>query len=478
MPFQMRHERQECGLTGYMDRLICSLTFFNCSKERVLMKRRDFLKYSGLAAGFTIVPRCAVARSNQTPPSEKLDLGFVGVGGRGRANLDGLKGENFVALCDVDLDRGGPSFQEYPAARQYRDYRKMLDELDDQLDAVVVSTPDHTHAVIAKAAMERGKHVYCEKPLAHSVAEVRELQKVAARNKVVTQLGNQGHSFDHIRLFCEWIWDGAIGEVHTVHASHGSRSGSYSRIEQLPKLQEQHAVPETLNWDLWLGPAAMRPYNPVYLPGSWRGWLDFGTGCVGDWICHVVDPVFWALDLGAPRSVEAQVVDYAPDKHGQVYPPGTTIRYEFAGNDKRGPVTLFWHDGACDAPVPDDLDVKMPVPGAIVLGTKGGIKYGSHGANGVRLFPKEKMDAYERPEPTLPRVAGHHRDWIDAVRSGGKAGSHFDYGGPLTELALLGVIAIHYPDTKLTWDSANMRFSNHEDANKRLVPHFREGWTL
>ncbi len=442
------------------------------------MKRRTFLKYSALATGVNIVPRCAVARSGQTPPSEKLNLGFVGVGGRGRASLDGLKGENYVALCDVDLKQAAKSFEDFPQARQYRDYRQMLDELDDQLDAVVVATPDHTHAVIANAAMTRGKHVYCEKPLAHSIAEVRQLQRTAAQHGVVTQLGNQGHSFDRIRTFCEWIWDGAIGAVHTIHASHGARVGSYCRLDQLGRLQEQHAVPETLNWDLWVGPAEQRPYNPVYLPGRWRGWLDFGTGCVGDWMCHVVDPVFWALDLGAPASIEAKVVDYSPREHAQVYPRGTTIRYEFAGNDKRGPVTLYWYDGECSAPVPDDLDMDMPIPGAIVLGEKGGIKYGSHGASGVRLFPKAKMEAYQRPERTLPRVANHHRDWTDAIRAGRPAGSNFDYGGALTELALLGLIAIRNPDTQLQWDGPTMRFTNSEEANRWLTPSYREGWTL
>ncbi len=442
------------------------------------MKRRDFLKCSTLATGFAIVPRCAVAGSGETPPSEKLNLGFVGVGGRGRANLDGLKRENCVALCDVDLKQAAKSFNEYPNARKYRDYRQMLDELSNQLDAVVVSTPDHTHAVIAKAAMEQGKHVYCEKPLAHSVAEVRELRRIATKNNVVTQLGNQGHSFDHIRMFCEWIWDGAIGNVHTIHASHGGRAGSYCQIDRLPKLLEVHEVPDTLDWDLWIGPAAMRPYNPVYLPGKWRGWLDFGTGCVGDWICHVIDPVFWALDLGAPQSVEAKVVGYSPAEHAQVYPRGTTIHYEFAGNDKRGPVSLSWYDGDCAAPVPHDLDVEMPIPGAIVLGDQGGIKYGSHGAGGARLFPKAKMDAYQRPEPTLPRVPDHYRDWTAAIRTRQQAGSNFDYGGPLTELALLAVIAIRYPDTRLAWDGPAMRFTNHEDANQWLTPHFREGWTL
>ncbi len=444
------------------------------------MKRREFLKLTAAAAGFSIVPRHAVAGSGQTPPSEKLNLAFVGIGGRGAANLKGLGGENVVALCDVDLARGAAAFQQYPSAKQYRDFRVMLDQLDTQLDGVVVSTPDHTHAVVASAAMKRGKHVYCEKPLAHSIAEVRSLMDTARKYNCITQLGNQGHSSEHIRLFCEWIWDGAIGNVKSVHAAHGGRAGSYSRIQQLSKLEETHEVPETLNWDLWLGPVADRPYNPVYLPGTWRGWLDFGTGCVGDWICHVVDPVFWALGLGAPMSVKAHVEGYSPAEHAQVYPAGTMLQYEFAGKGDRQPVTLYWYDGVCQMPRPADLEPeqKIPTPGAIVLGDKGSIRYGSHGAGNVRIFPESKMKEYRRPDRTLPRVRGHHEDWTDSIRNGKKAGSNFDYGGPLTELALLGLIAIRMPDTKLMWDGPQMRFTNNDDANKWLTPSFRDAWSL
>ena len=442
------------------------------------MRRRTFLQYSATIAGVAIVPRCAVARSGQVSPNEKLNLGFIGVGGRGRSNLNSLKSENVVAMCDVDSVRAAESFADHPDVKKYQDFREMLDAYDQQLDAVVVSTPDHTHAVIGTEVMSRGKHLYCEKPLAHSVAEVRKMRQVAKENDVITQLGNQGHSAEHIRLFCEMIWDGALGDVHTIHAAHGSRGSSYSPIEKLPLLAEKHAVPATLDWDLWLGPAAVRPYHPVYLPGSWRGWLDFGTGCIGDWICHVVDPVFWALDLGAPTSVRAEVVDYSPQEHAQCYPPGTAIRFQFAGNDKRGPVTLFWYDGSCSAPKPKDLDMDMPVPGAIVLGDKGGIKYGSHGAHGVSIFPKEKMAAYQRPQPTIPRVKGHHQDWLAAIREGRPAGSNFDYGGPLTEIALLGAIAIRYPDVELQWDTSAAQFTNHEEANHWVAPELRAGWEL
>jgi predicted dehydrogenase len=445
-----------------------------------MLRRRTFLKTVASAGVATIVPRIAVAGSGETPPNEKLDLAFIGAGGRARANLGGLRAENVVALCDVDLQRSKDSFAEHAKARRFRDFRKMLDAVEKQIDAVVVSTPDHTHAVATIAALERGKHVYCEKPLAHTVAEVRAMRAAAAKAGVVTQLGNQGHSYDHIRLFCEWIWDGAIGDVTEVHALYGKRGSSYSRIDQLPKLAEKHAVPETLDWDLWLGPVAHRPYNPVYLPGAWRGWSAFGTGTIGDWTCHVVDPVFWALDLDAPKTICADVTEYDPEAHGETFPRGARVRYDFPARGKRGPVTLYWYEGDFEKPRPDDLeaDKEVPIPGAFVVGTKGKIRYGSHGANGVRIFPEEKMEAYERPEPTLPRVADHRVDWTDAIRNGGTAGSNFDYGGPLTEVALLGAIAMRFPGVELQWDADGMRFSNSEEANTMLAIEYRDGWTL
>ena len=219
----------------------------------------------------------------------------------------------------------------------------MLDEMDKQIDAVIVGTPDHTHAVAAMAAIKRGKHVYCEKPLAHSVGEVRALMKAAQEYKVVTQLGNQGHSFDTIRTFCEWIWDGAIGNVHTIHCGCAAVN---SAIDMLPRLSEKEDVPAGLDWDLWLGPAQERPYHSFYLPGRWRSWVPFGNGTIGDWVCHVVDPVFWALDLGAPTTVTAQVKDYDPKTQGDAFPKGDIITFEFPAKGNRGPITLVWHSGA------------------------------------------------------------------------------------------------------------------------------------
>jgi predicted dehydrogenase len=447
-------------------------------KKQSAITRRQFVGAAGTAlATVTIVPRFVVARSGETPPSEKLNIAGIGVGGQGRGDLEAVSSQNIVALCDVDTNRAAGTFKRFPQAKIYRDFRKMFDEMEKQIEAVVVATPDHTHAVAAMAAIRRGKHVYCEKPLAHSVQEVRQLMKAAEEGKVVTQLGNQGHSFETIRQFCEWIWDGAIGNVHTIHAG---CSAVNSGLNQLARLKETRPVPATLEWDLWLGPAQERPYHPAYLPARWRGWAPFGNGTIGDWACHVLDPVFWALDLGAPRTVQAQVKDYDPKTQGDAYPKGDIITFEFAAKGKRGPVTLVWHSGTEKIPRPKELERerKAVETGAIVYGDKGTIMYGSHGAGGVRIIPETKMKAYQLPAKTIPRVSGHEQDWLQALRNGTKAGSDFSYGGPLSEIALLGVIAIKLAGKKLEWDAQQMRFTNCPEADELVNPPYRAGWTL
>ncbi len=447
------------------------------SENREKTSRREFLKaVSGAAAGFALVPRHVLGQG-QTPPSEKLNIACIGVGNRGGASLEGVRNENIVALCDVDMRSAGTAFENHPKARRYRDFRKMFDEMDKQIDAVTVATPDHTHAVAAMAAIKRGKHVYCEKPLAHSISDIRALMKAAREHKVVTQLGNQGHSYDTIRMFCEWIWDGAIGNVTEVHVCCGS---VYSEIGNLARLRERPAVPPELDWNLWLGPVQHRPYHPMFVPGTWRSWTPFGSGVIGDWVCHVVDPVFWALDLGAPKTIQAEAKGYDPKEHGDTFPGGTAVTYEFAAKSGRSPVKLVWFDGAEKPPRPDDLEPERNVPdtGAIVIGDKGKIMYGSHGAGGARIFPEEKMRAYKQPPKTLPRVRDHFEDWLDAIKNGTQAGSNFDYGGPLTEIAQLGIIATKMLGQKLEWDGENMRFTNCPEANEHLQQPYREGWTL
>lgn len=446
------------------------------------ISRRQFSAVAGAGIGLcTVVPRCAVAGAGETPPSEKVNIAGIGVSGQGWGDIRNWAGENIVALCDVDEERAKKAREKFNAP-YYRDARKMFDEMENKIDAVLVATPDHTHAVNAINAMKRGKHVYCEKPLAHSIGEVRAMMDAARKYKVVTQMGNQGHSSASIRTFCQWIWSGAIGKVTEVHAACGAYPGLYSQIRNLEKLGEKHEVPATLDWDCWLGPAKKRDYNPLFHPWNWRGWSAFGTGAIGDWTCHVIDPVFWALDLGAPESITAETEDWDPKTQGETFPTGSAITFQFAAKGKRGPVKLVWYDGTKKIPHPKDLepDRKPPETGAVVIGDQGTITYGSHGAGGVRLVPEKKMREFKQPEVTIPpaRGGGHHQDWIVAIREGGQAGSNFDYGGPLTELALLGVIAQRFPGETLRWDAAAMRFTNIDAANAYVSPTFREGWSL
>jgi predicted dehydrogenase len=301
--------------------------------------------------------------------------------------------------------------------------------------------------------------------------------KAAKVHKVVTQLGNQGHSFDSIRNLVEWVQDGAIGKVHTIHAGCAAVN---SGIDQLNAVKEGQPVPPTLDWDLWLGPAQYRPYHPAYLPGRWRGWVPFGNGTIGDWICHVVDPVFWALDLGSPSTIHAKVKDYDFKTQPDAFPKGEIITFEFAAKGTRGPITLHWYSGTEPIPRPPEMEVddKSIQTGAVVVGDKGTIVYGSHGAGQVRLIPQSKMDAYQKPAKTIPRAKEHHQDWLEAIKNGTKAGSDFSYGGPLTELAMLGVVAIKMNGTKLEWDTKKAKFASSKEANQYLNTPYREGWSL
>ncbi len=441
--------------------------------------RREFLQTSALAAGAALATSRSVLRAGAaTPPSRRLKVAAIGAGGRGADDIGGVAGEcDIIALADVDARSAAGTFKKFPRARQFQDYRRMFDAMEKDIDAVIVATPDHTHAVAAMAAIQRGKHVYCEKPLAHSIHEIRALMKAAQDHHVVSQLGNQGHSFDTIRDFCEWVWAGAIGQVHTIHA--GCEAVN-SGIDQLQNLHETQAIPLGLDWDLWLGPARQRPYHPAYLPGSWRGWVPFGNGTVGDWTCHVVDPVFWALDLGAPTSIVAEVPNYDPRTQGDAFPKGDHLTYEFPARGDRGPVTLHWYSGTQPIPRPPGLEKDEPgvKTGAVVLGDKGTILYGSHGAGQVRLVPTSRMESFQRPPHKIPRVKNHYWDWLEAIRNGGKAGSDFSYGGPLTEIALLGVIAMKFPGVKLQWDSEAMQFPNSVEATAWINPPYRAGWTL
>ena len=448
------------------------------------INRRKFLGVAGsVASGIMIVPRHVLGGPGHTAPSDKLNIAGIGVGGMGAADLRGMESENIVALCDVDSKRAAGSFQRYPKAARYKDFRVMLEKQKD-IDAVVVATPDHVHAVASMAAIKMGKHVYCEKPLTHTLYEARQLTKAAREAKVATQMGTQGHASESIRQLCEWIWDGAIGDVHEVHAwtPHPVWPQGINRPKETPP------VPDTLDWDLWLGPAPYRPYHPKYLPTMWRGWWQFGTGGLGDMGCHILDPIFWALKLHAPTSVEASYSTYVPTglnwekpRNLETFPRASMVTYRFAARDKFSSLKLTWYDGGLIPPRPEELEPGRSMGdkygGILFIGTKGKILSGSHGANGVRIIPEEKMRAYRQPPKTIPRSIGHRKEWIEACKGGPNPGANFDYAGPLTETVLLGNVAIRTGE-KLEWDAENFKITNLPDANKYLHRDYRKGWTL
>jgi len=449
------------------------------SKKKRISRREFVGSLASFIAAFTIVPAHVLGRN---APSNKLNIAAIGSGGRARKNLQGVSSENIVALCDVDGERAAAMYKEYPKAKKYKDFRIMLDEMDKSIDAVIVSTPDHTHAVAVMKAIKMGKHIYCEKPLAHSIYEVRQITEAARKYKVQTQMGNQGHSEERIRMMCEWVWDGAIGDIRQVYAWSSRPSGGAAFAVNMKRPTDRPPIPEGLDWDLWLGPASYRPYHPDYLPFKWRGWVDFGTGALGDMGCHILDPVFWALRLDEVETieVEATTTHFDPEIMKETYPVASIVRYKFPGRGSMPPVKLTWSDGRLRPPRPDDMEIKRRFgnEGALLIGENGNIMHGSHGASGVRIVPETKMKTYELPPETIPRSKGHHQDWILACKGGKPASSNFNYGGPLTEMVLLGILAARNQNRKLIWDVKNMRITNDQEANKYVNPPYRKGWTL
>jgi len=433
------------------------------------MKRRQFLGSAAAVASFTIVPRYVLAGSGQTAPSEKLNIACIGVGGMGGSDVGSVSSENIVALCDVDWgEHTAKSFQNHPEARKYKDFRKMLDAEDKNIDAVTVSTPDNIHAVAAMAAIKRGKHVYCQKPLCHDVYEVRQLTEEARRQGVQTQMGTQLHATGEMKTFVEWVKSGVIGKVNKVDIWSGKNWGGGERPTDTPP------VPETLDWDLWLGPAPYRPYHPRYLPGEWRRWWDFGTGTLGDMGCHIIDPAWWALDLKYPTSIEANAGPF----NKETYPEMTVVRWEFPARGDLPPVRMTWCDGANRPPRPKDLEPgrQLPDQGGLYYGEKGTILL-PHGGN-PRLIPESAMRGFKLPEQFLPRDVDHYQEWIRACKGGPKPSSNFDYAGPLTETILLGNIAALAGGRKLEWDGPNMKVRNMPEANAFLRREYREPWSL
>jgi len=449
------------------------------SRNRV-SRRRILAAAAAGALGAASRPLSArPKRPGRTPPGERLNIAGIGIGGMGGRNLRQLESENIVALCDVDHAYAAKTFKRYPKAKRYKDYRRMLDEQKD-IDAVVVATPDHTHAVISMAAIRAGKHVFCQKPLTHDVYEARMLAEAARRGGVTTQMGIQGHSSESIRLICEWIWDGAIGEVREVDAWCSlsyypfGHAGWSSRWPRRPK--ETPPVPASLDWDLWLGPAPQRPYHPAYHPKVWRCWLDFGCGMMGDRGAHTLDPVFWALKLGQPTSVEATSLGL----NDQTHPLASIVTYRFGARGPLPPVKLTWYEGL-RAPRPAELEDARRMGdgqgGVIFKGTKGKLMCGTYG-NAPRLIPEGRMKQYKRPAKTLARVKGtHEQDWVRACKAGRAAGANFSYAGPLTEICLLGNVARRV-NARIEWDAAKMKVTNLPKANRYVRTEYRKGWSL
>lgn len=498
------------------------------ANQSELSRRELFGGAAAVAAGLAIVPRHVLGGLGQTSPSEKIALAVIGTGCQGMRHVQSLLANQpdvqIVAVCDVncegsdyfDLQGGVAGLQparklvegHYADARRggtyrgctaYRDFRELFEKEQD-LDAVLIATPDHTHAVVAMQAIRRGKHVYCEKPLTHTIDEARKLVEAARTAKVASQMGNQLHALETVRLQVELIWSGVIGPVRRVYAwcTDTGWHGPWSAVRQRrwaaigtawnpgpDRPQDTPPVPAGLDWDLWLGPAPQRPYHPAYLPFKWRGWWDFGSGTLGDMGCHILDPVFWALDLKAPLTVEASSARITPE----TAPVAAMVHYEFPARGDMPPLELIWYEGGLKPARPNELAEgrDLPTTGVLYIGDEAKLLV-PYGAAPI-LLPESRFKDLPRPQPTLPRitleprgpdplsVSLHHREWLDACKGGPAPLSHFSYAGSLTETVLLGVVAIR-TGQKLHWDAANMKITNAPTANVYIRTPYREGWTL
>jgi predicted dehydrogenase len=432
--------------------------------------RREFLKKAGIfSAGITILPSHVVSGLGHKAPSDKLNIVGVGVGGKGHINLKGMATENIIGLCDVDWKYAGLCFKDFPKAKQYWDWRKMFDELGSSIDGVMVATADHTHAGIAATALTLGKHVYCQKPLTHSVYESRLLTKLTAKHKVATQMGNQGNSGDGVRQLCEWIWNNEIGEIREVHAW----TDRPIWPQGIPRPANVMPIPATLNWDLFIGPAPMRPYNEIYPPWNWRGWWDFGTGAFGDMACHVLDPVYRGLKLGYPAKVRGSSTTINTESA----PHAETVEFSFPARDNMPKLALpsvkvHWYDGGLLPNLTDLLPegenlMADGLGGCLFIGSKDTLMCGCGGYNLSGRVPNVS--------PYLRRIPGgdvfypdgpHEQDWIRACKESPESRiestSNFAYSGPFNEMVALGVLAIRLQglNKALEWDGANMKFTN------------------
>ncbi len=430
------------------------------------LTRRRFVAGSaaaGLAvtAGYWSESAAAAGRS----AAEKLNVAAIGVGNRGSVNLASVNTENIVALCDVDQAKLAPQRARYPDAAAYRDFRELLER--DDIDAVLVSTPDHTHFHAARLAILRGMHVYCERPLAHSIWEVRQLQALAARAGVATQMGNQHHSSRGYAEVVDWVRSGRLGEVREVHC--WTNRPLWPQGIDRP---EPEPVPDTLAWDLWLGPAPERPYHSIYHPIRWRGWWDFGGGALADRGPHQLDPAYWALKLTLPSRISAE----SSPVNSETLPAWSIVRFAFPAVEDRPPVDVTWYDGGKLPPRSVTGTADPPSNGTMLIGSEARLFVPELGKRPI-VIPAEGRARPPRPEPTTTAVIDHHAQWLQACRGGPPAGSRFEYGGPLTETCLLGNIAIR-TGRHLHWDARRMAFQDDAGANEYLRREYREGWRL
>lgn len=430
--------------------------------------RRTFLMGSALAASASVFSsRKAFAEDHGAggpSPNEKLNIAGIGIGGQGHEDLKNCEAHNIVALCDVDSVYATRTFKRYPEAKQYTDFRVMLEKQKD-IDAVVIATPDHTHAIAAMTALQMGKHVYCEKPLTYSIAEARKLAAAAREAKVATQMGNNGQARDEVRVACEYIWSGAIGPVREVHV--WTDRPIWPQGIDRPK--EEHARRDSLDWDLWLGPAPERPFNLAYHPFKWRGWWDFGTGALGDIACHAFPPIFRALKLEHPLSVEACSSD-KDRKAKETYPLASVVRYRFPERDDMPPLELTWYDGGLRPACPAELGEGK------ALGSGGTLYIGDKGKMlGHVPIPESRQNDLATPPQMLPRSPGHFEEWFLACKGGDAAGSNFDFAGLVTQVVLLGNISLR-TGRPLCWDGNEI--TNDSEANQFLGREARPGWDV
>ncbi|HOU01259.1 MAG TPA: Gfo/Idh/MocA family oxidoreductase [Bacteroidales bacterium] len=444
------------------------------------LSRRSFLtRTSAAAAGTLMLP--GILKYGNGRDNGKVNIAVIGVGGQGQSNWRECMQENIVALCDVSETAAANGFKTFPNAKRYKDFRVMFDEMANQIDAVLVATPDHVHFAAAMAAMERGKHVLVEKPLAHNIWQLRTLRKAAKKYKVITQMGNQGHATMGIRYVKEWYDAGILGDVKEVFAwfdgPEFTPRGYFLKPDAYPPKEEP--IPAGLDWDLWLGPAAVRPYSHFYIPRFWRGWYELGNGELGDWACHTLDAPFWSLDLDMPVSVDS--VFKTPNTPDGYVSDQSILKFEFKARGKKPPVTLRWYEGGLK---PDNRPEwgmpELPSQGMIMVGSKVSLMTGGRPNDPKLLLPKEDWDAFTKnlPPERIPRVKGGPRaEWLAAIKGEGpEPGSNFEYSARLTEMASLGVLAQRM-NTRIEYDEKKMKVTNHKDYDKYIKEPVRKGWS-